>query len=204
MSIMAVDQAVDVPTIDVPTTDDPTAVNFSDISGHWAEANIKQAASNQMINGFPDGTFRPNHTVTRAEFAVMLMNALKLQGEGAELTFTDTAKIGTWAQKAVAQAVQAGIITGYADGSFGPNAEVTRAEMAVMIANALGQSIEANAVIGFADDGNIPAWAKGSVAYVKQAGIVQGKGDNEFAPQDHATRAEAVTVLLNMLAQKSK
>jgi hypothetical protein len=135
-------------------------------------------------NGFPDNTFRPNHTVTRAEFAVMPMNTLKPQGEGVALTFTDTAKIGSWAQKAVAQAVQAGIITGYADGIFGPNAEVTRAEMAVMIANALGQSIEANAVTGFADDGNIPAWAKDSVAYVKQAGILQGKGDNEFAPHD--------------------
>jgi hypothetical protein len=157
-----------------------------------------------MIYGFPDGTFKPNHTVTRTEFAVMLMNALKPQGEGVELTFTDKAKIGSWAQKAVAQAVQAGIINGYADGSFGPNAEVTRAEMAVMIANALGQSVEANAVTGFADDGDIPAWAKGSVAYMKQAGIMQGKGDNEFAPQDRATRAEAVTVLLNMLAQKSK
>ena len=134
----------------------------------------------------------------------MLMNALKPQGEGAELTFTDTAKIGAWAQKAVAQAVQAGIIKGYADGTFRPDAEITRAEMAVMIANALGQSIEANAATGFADDKDIPAWAKGSVAFVKQAGIVQGKGDNKFAPQDHATRAEAVTVLLNMLAQKSK
>jgi tripartite motif-containing protein 71 len=202
-AVFAVDKVADVPIKEQPTDPKPT-INFSDISGHWAEATIKQAVSGGIVSGYPEGTFKPESTVTRAEFAVMLMNALKPQGEGAELTFTDTAKIGTWAQKAVAQAVQAGIINGYADGSFGPNAEVTRAEMAVMIGNAMGQSIEANAVTGFADDGDIPAWAKGSVAYVKQAGIVQGKGDNEFAPQDHATRAEAVTVLLNMLAQKSK
>ncbi|MEQ4482371.1 S-layer homology domain-containing protein [Cohnella silvisoli] len=178
-------------------------VNFSDISGHWAEANIKKAVSGGIVKGYPDGTFKPNRTVTRAEFAVMLMNALKPQGEGAALTFTDTAKIGSWAQKAIAKAVQAGIIKGYEDGSFRPDAVITRAEMAAMIAAALGQTNQADATTGFADDKDIPTWAKASVAFVKQADIVQGKGNNQFAPGDNATRAEAVTVLLNMLAQKS-
>jgi hypothetical protein len=132
----------------------------------------------------------------------MLMNTLKLQGEGTVLTFKDTMKIGTWAQKAVAQAVQAGIIKGYEDGTFRPDAEITRTELVVMLANALGQIIDAHAATGFADDEDIPIWAKGSVAFAKQAGIVQGKGDNQFAPQDQATRAEAVTVLLNIREQK--
>ncbi|MEK3916480.1 fibronectin type III domain-containing protein [Paenibacillus sp. FSL H7-0331] len=186
------------------STEPKPSLTFTDIMGHWAEANIKHAVSGAIVTGYPDGTFKPNHTVTRAEFAVMLMNTLKLQGEGTKLSFIDTAKIGTWAQKAVAQAVQAGIIYGYEDGSFRPDTEITRAEMAVLLANARGQQSEANVATGFADDRSIPAWAKGSVAYVKQAGIVQGKGANEYAPQDHTTRAEAVTVLLNMLAQKSK
>jgi hypothetical protein len=132
----------------------------------------------------------------------MLMNTLKPQGEVTALTFTDTAKIGAWAQKAVAQAVQASIIHGYEDGSFRPDKEITPAEMVVKLTGALGLSNKANAATGFADDEDIPAWAKAGIAYVKQAGIVQGKGDNKFAPQDHATRAEAVTVLLKMLAQK--
>jgi len=203
---LVVDEKTGLPVLEQSTgttTDPTTEVKFSDISNHWAEASIKQAVSSGIVKGYTDGTFKPNATVTRAEFAVMLMNALKPQGDGAELKFTDNAKIGTWAQKAVAQAVQAGIIKGNQDGSFRPNAEVTRAEMAVMIANALGQPIEANAATGFADDKDIPAWAKGSVAIVKQAGIVQGKSGNKFAPQDHATRAEAVTVLLKLLVQKS-
>jgi hypothetical protein len=70
------------------------------------------------------------------------------------------------------QAVQAGIIRGYVDGTFGPNAEITRAEMASMIAIALGHSIEANAETGFADDKDVPARAKGSIAYMKKAGIM--------------------------------
>ncbi|MBP1991739.1 S-layer homology domain-containing protein [Paenibacillus eucommiae] len=177
---------------------------FTDITGHWAEANIKLAVSSGIVSGYPDGTFKPGNNVTRAEFVVMLMNALKPQGEGAELAFTDTAKIGAWAQQAVAQAVQAGIIQGYEDGSFRPDAGITRAEMAVILANALGQQGESYAAAGFADDKNIPAWAKDGIAFVKQAGIVQGKGDNVFAPQDQATRAEAATILLNMLTYKSK
>ncbi|WP_307449753.1 MULTISPECIES: S-layer homology domain-containing protein [unclassified Paenibacillus] len=182
----------------------PISIVFSDISGHWAEAKIRQAGSIGIVGGYSDGTFKPNAAVTRAEFAVMLMNSVKPQGVGAALTFIDTAQIGAWAQKAIAQAVQAGIISGYEDGSFRPDTEITRAEMAAMIANALDESIAKNAITGFADEENIPAWAKGSVAYVKQAGIVQGKGDNRFAPQDHATRAEVVAVLVNMLAQKNE
>ncbi|MBP1962491.1 S-layer homology domain-containing protein [Paenibacillus aceris] len=186
-----------------PTKEPSGSLTFSDTAGHWAEAGIKRAVSGGIVSGYPDGTFKPNATVTRAEFAVMLMNALKLQGEGAALTFTDTAKIGTWAQKAVAQAVKAGIIHGYEDGSFRPDAQITRAEMAVIVANAMGAATTGTAT-GFSDDERIPAWAKGSVAFVKQAGIVQGRDKNEFAPQDNATRAEAVIVLLKVAELKSK
>jgi hypothetical protein len=193
------------PTPTPTATPTPTpAINVSDISGHWASADIKQAISIGIVTGYPDGTFKPNHAVSRAEFIVMLMNALKPQEDGGELIFKDTAKIGAWAQKAVAQAIQAGIVKGYEDGTFRPNAEITRAEMVAMLANALGKSLEVNTATGFADDKDIPEWARASVAYVKQAGIVKGKGNNEFNPQDHATRAEAITVLLNMLSQAGK
>lgn len=202
-AVFAVDLATEVPTKD-PSNDTETAVTFSDISGHWAEANIKKAVSGGIVTGYPNGAFMPDKTVTRAEFAVMLMNTLKLQEAGTNLTFTDTAKIGSWAQKAVAQAVHAEIIKGYKDGTFRPEAVITRTEMAAMLANALGQSTVANAATGFADDKGIPVWAKASVAYVNQAGIVQGKGENRFAPQDHTTRAEAITVLMSLQAKKSK
>jgi hypothetical protein len=179
-------------------------VNFSDISGHWAESSIKKAVSGGIVKGYLDGTFKPNQTVTRAEFAVMLMNTLKPQGEGAALTFTDTAKIGAWAQKAVAQAVQAGIVKGYADGSFRPDTTITRAEMAAMVANALKLPAGSNPDTGFADDKKIPSWAKSSVAALKNLGVISGKGKLGFDPSGQTSRAEAVTVLLKMLEQKSK
>ncbi|SDO16706.1 S-layer homology domain-containing protein [Paenibacillus sp. yr247] len=190
--------------IDQAATETKPAITFSDISGHWAEANIKQAVSSGIVSGYPDGAFKPDSTVTRAEFAVMLMNALKPQGDGTSLTFTDKAKIGAWAQKSVVEAVYAGIITGYEDSTFRPDAEITRPEMATMIAKALGQSIEEKTATGFADDKDIPDWAKGAVAAMKKLGIIEGKGANEFAPGDKTTRAEAVTVLLKMLTHKGK
>ncbi|MDG0795160.1 S-layer homology domain-containing protein [Cohnella ginsengisoli] len=185
-----------------PTDGATPSISLSDISGHWAETKIKQAVGMQIVGGYPDGSFKPNAAVTRAEFAVMLMNALKPQQEGAALAFADKERIGAWAQRAVAQAVQASIIHGYEDGTFRPNAKITRAEMAVMISSAMGQSVQETAT-GFADDKDIPAWAKGAVAALNQLGIIEGKGANRYAPGNPATRAEAVTVLLNMLAQAS-
>lgn len=126
------------------------------------------------------------------------MNAFKPQGDGALLTFTDKVKIGTWAQKSVAQAMSDGIISGYEDGAFRPDAEITRPEMVMMIAKALSQTGGSAAVTGFADDKFIPDWSKGTVAAMKQAGIIEGKGSNTFAPSDKTTRAEAVTVMLKM------
>ena len=198
-AVMAVDEVEDVP-VKVDPSDTTTEIKLNDISGHWAETGIKQAVSIGFIKGYVDGTFKPNQTVTRAEFSVMLMNALKPEGAGVELTFTDKAMIGAWAQKAVAQAVQAGIINGYEDGTFRPNAEVTRSEMAVMIANALKLNIESDTVTSFADDKSIPSWAKGAVAELKKLSLMVGSGANQFNPNAQATRAEAVTVLLNMLA----
>ncbi len=192
---------VEKDTDSTSNTEQPTS--FNDISGHWAEDNIQQAVSAGIVSGYEDGTFKPNRAVTRAEFAVMLMNALKPQGDEAALTFTDKAKIGTWAQKSVMQAVYAGIITGYDDNTFRPDAEITRSEMATMIAKALAQTVEVKTATGFADDKSIPDWAKGAAAAMKELGIIKGKGTNQFAPNDKTTRAEAVTVLLRMLARKS-
>ncbi|WP_337100490.1 S-layer homology domain-containing protein [Paenibacillus sp. YIM B09110] len=174
-------------------------VPYTDISGHWAESNII-AMSRSIVRGYPDNTFRPDNTVTRAEFAVMLIKALKPEGIGAALTFTDAAQIGSWAEKEVSLAVKLGIIKGYTDGSFRPDKEISRAEMAAIIARALKLTLDETAITGFTDDKDLPKWAKSSIVAVNKAGIMQGRGSNKFAPA-HATRAEAVTVLMNMLAR---
>ncbi|WP_455644303.1 NHL domain-containing protein [Paenibacillus chitinolyticus] len=177
----------------------PPVTTFTDIAGHWAESYIKRATAKGIISGYPDGTFKPNHPITRAEFMVMLTGALQLEEKGAKVTFTDNDQIGTWAQQAIVQGVQAGIINGYEDGSFRPHAQITRVEMAIMVARALKLSFKANTLTGFADDEAIPQWAKGSVEAIRALGIASGREGNKFVPEDTAMRAEAAALLLRML-----
>ncbi|WP_084648807.1 polysaccharide lyase family 8 super-sandwich domain-containing protein [Paenibacillus sp. FSL R7-269] len=175
--------------------------SLTDIAGHWAEASISEAVRLGIITGYPNGSFQPNRNVTRAEFTVMLAKALKLQNTEAALSFKDSDRIGPWAKIAVAQAVALGIIQGDNNSNFRPDAPVTRAEMAVMLARALQLAPVARSA-GFTDDRDIPAWAVGAAAEMKKSGLMQGKGNNSFFPKDAATRAETVTVLLRMLAAK--
>ncbi|WP_339244487.1 discoidin domain-containing protein [Paenibacillus sp. FSL R10-2796] len=172
---------------------------FMDIAGHWAEKLIRSAAGQKLVGGYPDGSFQPDKTVTRAEFTFMLMNALKTEAVGIAPAFKDQEKIGAWATKAVDQAYGAGIISGYEDGSFRPDAAITRTEMAVMIAKALGLPMDPVAGTGFTDDEKIPSWAKAAVKGIQMLGIIQGRGAGHFASAEPTTRAEAVTMLLRML-----
>ena len=177
-------------------------VDPSDIGKHWAEVTIGKAIKDGIVSGYPDTSFKPNKNVTRAEFAVMLMNGLKPIGEGAKLAFADENEIGTWAKNAVAQAVKAGFIQGYDDGTFRPNEPITRTEMASMIAGAMNLKADPSAATGFADDQEIPSWGKGAIIALKQAGVVSGNENNQYFPSGSTTRAEAVTVIINMLNKK--
>ncbi|WP_458124497.1 InlB B-repeat-containing protein [Paenibacillus sp. Z3-2] len=175
----------------------PAEIAFSDVDRHWAEDFIQEAVREGIVSGFSDGSFKPNASVTRAEFTVMLMNTLKTEYTEAAITFTDHAKIGTWAESAVARAVQAGFIQGDTKGAFRPNDAITRAEMAVLVAGTLQLKALTGTSSTFADDAQIPLWAKAAVAGMQKAGMLHGKGLNTFAPSDKTTRAEAVKLLLN-------
>ncbi|WP_171638177.1 S-layer homology domain-containing protein [Paenibacillus plantarum] len=201
-AVFTVDKKVEENTESQP--EETLEVKFSDIADHWAEASIKQTAAMGIVSGYSDGTFKPNGEVTRAEFAVMLARMLKLQGNGAALEFNDKASIGQWAKQGIAQAVQAGIVKGYGDGSFRPNANISRTEMVTMIANALGIANNTKAATTFADDAEIPAWARAAVAATIEQGIVQGINGNKFSPNQTATRAEATVVLIRAHVFASK
>ncbi|MEK4436084.1 NHL domain-containing protein [Paenibacillus sp. FSL K6-2862] len=174
-------------------------IQLTDLAGHWAEKDITRAAAKGLISGYPDRTFQPNNSVTRAEFTVMLTSALQLEAGSTELNFTDRDQISPWAKQATAQAVRAGLIEGYKDGGFRPNAHVTRTEMTVMIARALDLPMDASTTTGFADDQEIPKWAKGAVEVMREQGYISGRGGDTFAPNDTATRAEASVMLLRLL-----
>ncbi|HEY4391469.1 MAG TPA: family 10 glycosylhydrolase, partial [Paenibacillus sp.] len=181
------------------SSQEPSNVTLSDISGHWAEESILQAVQQKWINGYEDGTFRPNQPVNREQFAVMLSRALKLEGIETSVSFVDADKISSWARPYIAKVLESNIINGYQDNTFRPDQQINRAEMAAMIVRALGIEPDSKANLPFSDAKTIQVWARPYVAAAYQAGIIQGRGNQAFAPNESATRAEAVIMILRLL-----
>lgn len=171
------------------------AVNLKDIAGHWAQNNIKQLVVSGAISGYPDGTFKPDSSITRAEFASVLVKAFKLAPQNGKV-FADTA--GHWARNAISTAASYGIVNGYNAGTFGPDDLITREQMAAMIVKAAKLSTDQEGS-RFKDSTDISAWARSAVNTSIARGIMKGYPDNTFKPQGNATRAEAVTVVVNAI-----
>jgi len=175
---------------------------LKDVTGHWAASSIQGAVEAGIVKGYDNGQFRPNQVVDRAEFVTMLVRALKLNDANVSLSFKDADKIPAWAQTSVAQASKAGIISGFEDGTFGPGKQLSRAELAVLIVRASGIVVDQHATLTFKDAKGIPQWAVPYIAAGVKAGLINGVGDNKFAPSQLATRAEATVLIMGMLNKK--
>lgn len=174
-----------------------TALAANDLSGHWAEDVITQWQEKGYVSGYADGSFRPDAPITRAAFAKLMNRAVGFTEEAA-ISFADVAA-GDWYYPEVARAVSAGYTQGYADGTFRPNKDITRAEAAAMIARATGLTAQESYADSFSDE--VPAWARGSVGAVAAAGFMRGYADGTFGANATITRAAAV-VTLDRVAQK--
>ncbi|MEF2965693.1 S-layer homology domain-containing protein [Paenibacillus sp. M1] len=168
-----------------------TGSRFTDVQRHWAQNYIEKLADTGAVNGFQDGSFRPDHNISRAEFAAILVRALNLTDTEGK-TFTDTK--GHWAEEAIGAAYSHGIVKGYASGNFGPDDPITREQMAVMLVQALHLPDPASET-SFADQDQIAGWARNSVMAAAGAGLLSGYPDNTFIPEAQATRAEAVAAI---------
>ncbi|MFD1956571.1 S-layer homology domain-containing protein [Paenibacillus thailandensis] len=176
------------------------APSFTDIGGHWASEAITKAVDQGLVTGYEDGTFKPDNTITRAEFAAMINRSFPIESEVPALTFADASSVPAWAVSPVAVLTQAGVLSGYEDNTFRPNAPVTRQEMVVIVARAMELPVDSAAVPTFSDASRIAAWAKPYVAAAEQAGLIQGS-NGKFNPSGKATRAEVVSLLLKTTKQ---
>lgn len=167
--------------------------NFTDVAAtHWAANVIKDLCEKGILGGYPDGTFKPNVDVTRAEFTKIIVLAVGLAEENPVTpTFTDVAP-GTWYYGYIEAASKAGLVKGYETGEFRPNAKITRQEIAAILVRALGidDTVYANEKTSFKDDQSIAPWARGSVVVAVKEGLIQGYPDGTFGPRKNATRAE--------------
>ncbi len=175
---------------------------FTDIAGHWGEASIIEASCKKIIQGYPDGSFKPDRIITRAEFTVMLTGFFPKKDAAASPSFSDLANKEHWAKQAIAQAAAAGLVSGYPDGRFQPDKAISRVEMAYMLAKTIDLPTDTYSTTGFNDDTDIPDWAKNAVESLRRLGIVNGRGNTSFAPDGAATRAEAALMLLRISKMK--
>ncbi len=178
---------------------------FTDSSGHWAKDEITFVTARGLLKGTGDspGTgnnlFSPDGAMTRGMFVTALGRLAGINPDSYKTrSFTDV-KADAYYAAYVEWAAQKNIAGGTGDKLFGPDAPVTREQMAVMMANYAGQmgySIPTPlASVTFADNDTISPWAAKEVAAMQRAGIVKGRDGNRFDPQENATRAEVSAVL---------
>lgn len=174
---------------------------WSDVRNHWAQSDIESASQQCVVYGVSNDEFLPDVETTRLQFALMVARALKLnniENATAMEVFKDREDIPGWAKAELPAAVQAGIIVGYDDGTLRPNQKINRAEMITMLIRGWGIAVSDGPTM-FADDADIPNWAKGYVAKAAEMGIIVGRLNNRFEPSGLATRAEAAVVLVKLL-----
>lgn len=177
---------------------------FTDIQGHWAQNDIELMARKFIVNGADDLTFEPDRDITRAEFVAMLIRTMGLAEKHQQLSFSDV----SWQENRYAGAIHAasaaGLVEGYADGTFKPNQVVTREQMTVMLDRAIqytGElpSVDKTRLELFGDHAEVSNWAKGATERLLSSDLIEGVEHAVLAPQRHATRAQSVVFLARML-----
>lgn len=173
------------------------AKSFTDTKGHWSAAYITKGVNHGYINGYENGQFRPNNSVSRAEFCKMINNALDLKNV-VTLHFSDI-KSSDWFYSEVAKSVGAGYISGYEDGTFRANNQITRQEAAVVISRIVADPSTKKDLSALKDASSIESWAKDGAKSVYSKGYMAGDTKKNFNPKGNLTRGEAVKILESIL-----
>ncbi|UII55651.1 S-layer homology domain-containing protein [Cytobacillus spongiae] len=175
--------------------------SFTDVmKSHRFYQEIQYLVNRNVITGFPDGDFRPNATVTRAQAAIMIGRALGLNSEQRNTSFSDVGK-SLKASGYIQSAVERGIITGFPDGTYRPDAPVTRGQMAIFIGRAF--SLTSEATISFSD----VSQGSSSYEYVKRIladGITTGYPDGTFRPNKQLIRSDFSAFMARALDEEYK
>ncbi|MFQ4135493.1 S-layer homology domain-containing protein [Nodosilinea sp. PGN35] len=179
-----------------------TQPRFSDLSAdHWAWPQLADLARRDLVSGFPDGTFRPGATVTRAELAAQLARLFDLPPDRQNMPLTTYPDLGPdhWAYASVQKSIGMGFLSGHPEGKFLPDQTVTRIQVIVALASGLGLKSSrgaATVLAPYSDRNQVPPWAVGSLVAATDAGLVVNYPHiNTLAPSQLASRAEVATML---------
>ena len=176
---------------------------FTDISTSGYYKYIVEAANAGIIAGYPDGTYRPNNVVTRAQFITMLYRAAgSPEVKNSGLEFADADTIAKPFVTAVAWGVENKVISGYGDNTFRPDQNISRAQMATFMyrymKDVAGYDFGDVKPCGFEDANQIAAPFVDAVNAIVSAGVMNGMNAKTFAPNNTANRGMAATVILRV------
>ncbi|ULO06858.1 S-layer homology domain-containing protein [Paenibacillus sp. 19GGS1-52] len=193
------------PIVTPTITPAPANPSFSDVAGKydWAQQAIEELASKGIIKGISATSFGPGKAIRRADFILLLVKGLELQGQ-ANSNFTDVAA-NAYYSEAIAIAKGNDIISGMGNNQFLPSAEITREDLMVMVARALQKSgkikitLSVHELDEFKDASKVSAYAKASIAAILREEIITGSGNGMLNPKQSATRAEAAVIIYNLM-----
>ncbi len=183
---------------------------FTDVKkGAWYESAVETVYTEGIMEGKAEGKFEPNSPMTRAELVTVLcrLSGDDADGKGEALSFADTKK-NAWYADFVAWAAESGIVAGYEDNTFKPNAPVLRCELAKMFVTFLEYmeiTEKGTALVdSFADADSFPKWAAEYIESLRETGLMGGDDSGNFKPKSNASRAEIATVITRLLPLMEK
>jgi len=182
--------------------------SFADVaSDYWARPYIQAMAERGIISGFPNGTFRPDEPVTRAQFAAMLNQAFSKSTAREPIAFQDVPQ-DHWASEAIRQVYATGFLTGYPNQTFQPAQNIPRVQVLASLAGGLNYeaSQSPDATLDYYNDASaIPDWARSSVAAATQNQIVVNHPNvRQLQPERQATRAEVAASIHQALVSAGR
>lgn len=188
------------PTPTPTPTPTPNPGDLTDIRGHWAEAFIRGLVSRKIISGFQDGTFKPDAPLTRAQYAAVVANAFDLPATQPVPSFSDV-PAGFWALPYIRKASQMGFISGFPDGTFRPDQNLTRVQTVVSLVSGLaftGGTLDALSI--FIDRAQIPSYATDRYATATQRRLlVNYPNVQRLEPMRDSSRAEVAAMVYQAL-----
>jgi len=182
------------------TKPDQGTSGFRDMVGHWSEPFVAAMVGRGLISGFPDGTFRPEESLTRAQYAAIVAKAFQRPAQRSTIRFQDI-PANFWAAAAIARTQQMGFIAGFPDGTFRPQQNLTRAQAIVSLVNGLGlRGGNPDSLKIYRDRALIPSYAIAAIATATERRmLVSQPQTHTIEPLRDITRAEAATLIYQAL-----
>lgn len=180
---------------------------YTDVSRHWAEKEINSMGARTAVNGVGGNWFEPERSITRAEFAALVVKGLGIKLSENAGAYTDVAS-DSWCAKYIVTEYEMGIVKGYGDESFQPQGIITREQAFAMIYRAmsitgLASGVTDDKISGifsqYKDASTVAEYFKTEVAAMINTKIVNGKDATHIAPKANITRAEATVIIYRLL-----